>query len=308
MIKDCGRIAVFDSGMGGLDVAAALSRTLPNENLIYLGDNARVPYGTKSAEMVKSYTYEAAYRLLNHNLKALVIACNTASAAVDIDTLSAELKIPVFGMIQAGVLACQKAMSTKQNHSYEIVTLATPGTIRSGAYQSALNSKFPDAHQQAIACPIFVPLVEMGWETHPLSTEIIKAQLVGLSNSDALPQSNSKAPNLSLAINQNERIYLLGCTHYPMMRESIEQALHELHQSHDTLRSIPFHCIDGADSVSCLVKQDLQKLNLLRQSSKSGSHSVYLTDKLNGTHSTELALRFWHKRGGLGELNIQHAP
>ena len=314
MTKEWGRIAVFDSGMGGLDVAAALSRALPNEELIYLGDNARVPYGTKSAEMVRSYTYEAAYRLLKHNIKALVIACNTASAAVDISALSAELELPVFGMIQAGVLACQQVIQSQKDCSYEIITLATPGTVRSSAYQLALKTQFPHAKQQAVACPIFVPLVEMGWETHPLATEIIKAQLSELSYAGHKPLEHDSLctagdnKEINPSMHAAQRIYLLGCTHYPMMRESIEIALKELHHEHSSLTSLPFHCLDGAESVAQLVKQKLQVLSLQRQSSYSGSHSVYLTDNISGTHSTELALRFWHKRGGLGELNIQHAP
>ena len=301
-----GRIAVFDSGMGGLDVAAALSRVLPKEQLVYLGDNARVPYGTKSAEMVRSYTYEAANRLLEHNIKALVIACNTASAAVDISALAQKINIPVFGMIEAGVLACQTLINTRPNLPYEIITLATPGTIRSQAYQSALKSSFPQATQKAIACPIFVPLVEMGWESHSLTTEIIKAQLAELFTHDSTESNDLKShhkPKVS-----HEKIYLLGCTHYPMMKEAIQAALDELHNSQTHLPFIPFHCLDGAESVAYLVQQRLSALSLLKTETEHGPHQVYLTDKPNGQHYNELALRFWHKRGGLGELNIQYAP
>jgi glutamate racemase len=286
-----GGIGVFDSGMGGLDVAAALSKTLPNERLVYLGDNARVPYGTKSASMVRTYTHEAAHWLLQHNIKALVIACNTASAVVDMTALERELEIPVFGMIEAGVQACAEQIISQGDVDPNIVILATPGTVRSNAYQEALINRFPKLSQLAIACPIFVPLVEMGWENHSLMPQLVEAQLT--------EGQRKQQPWANLASTKHT-IYLLGCTHYPMMRDSIIMGLNRLHQT-------PFSCVDGAQSVAFLLKSRLGKLALLNQKVGPNRHTAYLTDDPNSTTAVELALRFWRKRGGLGELTIQSA-
>lgn len=290
MNNPSGGIGVFDSGMGGLDVAAALSKILPNERLVYLGDNARVPYGTKSAKMVKNYTYEAAQWLLKYNIKALVIACNTASAAVDITVLESELGIPVFGMIEAGVMACDHLISIKQLDRPQLVILATPGTVKSKAYQEALLRQFPDLSPVALACPIFVPLVEMGWEKHSLTPQLVEAQL----------NDNHQTKPWQITLESQHCIYLLGCTHYPMMKDSIIAGLSRLHKT-------PFSCIDGAQSVAILLKNRLEELSLLNSLSKPLVHSAYLTDDPNSTAAMDLALRFWRKRGGVGELNIRSA-
>ena len=291
MSNPLGGIGVFDSGMGGLDVAAALSQILPNERLVYLGDNARVPYGTKSAEMVRHYTYEAAQWLLKYNIKALVIACNTASAAVDIDVLESELGIPVFGMIEAGVMACDQVINSKQLNIPQLVILATPGTVKSNAYQKALLIKFPKLSPIAIACPLFVPLVEMGWENHLLTAQLVEAQLNDYDQKLKPWQSTLKSQHC---------IYLLGCTHYPMMKDSIIAGLNRIHHT-------PFSCIDGAQSVAMLLKNRLQELSLLNSQSTVSVHTAYLTDDPNRTSAMDLALRFWRKRGGVGELNIRSA-
>ena len=289
MLNPRGGIGVFDSGMGGLDVAAALSQVLPNERLVYLGDNARVPYGTKSAQMVRQYTYEAAQWLLTYDIKALVIACNTASAAVDIGLLESELGIPVFGMIEAGVMACDQLVETQQLVSPQIVILATPGTVKSNAYQEALLRQFPNISPQALACPLFVPLVEMGWENHVLTPQLVEAQLI---------DADQHLKPWQITRDSQHCIYLLGCTHYPMMKDSIIAGIKRLHHS-------PFSCIDGAQSVAILLKNKLQELSLLNSQSDTSTHTAYLTDDPNRTAAIDLALRFWRKRGGVGELNIR---
>lgn len=285
-----GGIGVFDSGMGGLDVAAAISKILPHEQLIYLGDNARVPYGTKSASTVRSYTKEAAYWLVQKGIKALVIACNTASAAINVLSLEQELNIPVFGMIEAGIKAYESEVEAQENidlRHLQVVILATPGTVRSQAYQLALNQKYPNLKVLAFPCPIFVPLVEMGWESHLLVPQLVEAQLLEDKENDWWNSNEMK-----------HTIYLLGCTHYPMMRESIISGLERLSYH-------SFSCIDGAQSVAHLLKETLEFRGLLRQAPEGLSHYAYLTDDpIHSQSAVDLALRFWQNRGGVGSLQI----
>jgi glutamate racemase len=298
-------IAVFDSGMGGLDVAAAISRALPSEDIIYLGDNARVPYGTKSASVVQQYTMEAAHWLKAKGIKALVIACNTASAVMDQAKLESELSVPVLGMIEAGVSAVQTGPILFEPPK-RLVVLATPGTIRSQAYQVALKTQYPQVEITSVPCPLFVPLVEMGWERHPLTPKMVEAQLM------------EHRRLLEPVINRpgdEEVIYLLGCTHYPMMSQSISEGI-------SLVDSAPFRCIDGAESAASMLRQILGERGLLRvnftddDSSSQQRHEIsetrdlgaryaYFSDEPSHQAAIELALRFWQNRGGVGELSIQ---
>ena len=150
-------LGVFDSGIGGLTVFRALTARLPLERILYLGDTARVPYGTKSAETVARYTRESARFLLRRGIKSLVVACNTASA-VALPSLARELPVPVLGVIEPGARrACRVSVSGR------IGVIGTDATIRSGAYPDAIARIRPDAEVSAVACPLFVPLAEEGW-------------------------------------------------------------------------------------------------------------------------------------------------
>ncbi len=189
-------IGVFDSGVGGLTVMKALLERLPLESTVYLGDTARVPYGTKSGEVVTRYSLANARALMEYDLKLLVVACNTASA-VAIPALREALPIPVIGVITPG--AQQAAATTK---SGRVAVIGTPGTIASGAYQRALLAERRELEVRTQACPMFVPLAEEGWTEGDVPRLVAERYLTGelLEGVDTL---------------------VLGCTHYPLLRQTI---------------------------------------------------------------------------------------
>jgi len=193
-------IGVFDSGVGGLTVLKALIERLPMESTVYLGDTARVPYGTKSAEVVTKYSLNNAQVLLEHGVKLLVVACNTASAFA-LPALREKLPIPVIGVIEpAAVVAAKKSVTGK------VAVIGTPGTVASGAYQKALHAERQDLLVGARACPLFVPLAEEGW----VDSQV--AELVAREYLDDLPSSGAD-------------VLVLGCTHYPLLRPVIERVV-----------------------------------------------------------------------------------
>lgn len=189
-------IGVFDSGLGGLTVAHAIMRRLPHESLIYFGDTARVPYGPKSPDTVRRYSREIAAFLLDQGVKAIVVACNTATAHA-LPMLRDELDVPVLGVVEPGARAAARA--TK---SGRIGVIATDGTIRSGAYVRAINQVAPDAHVTALACPLFVPLVEEGWTNHEATRLVAREYLEPF-------------------VEQEVDTLVLGCTHYPLIKPLI---------------------------------------------------------------------------------------
>jgi len=189
-------IGVFDSGIGGLTVLREITRLLPSENTVYLGDTARVPYGSKSKETVERYSVEDANFLVRHNIKLLVTACNTASAYA-LQRLKKELDMPVIGVIEPGARAAVAA--TKVN---KIGVIGTEGTIKSSAYCTAIKSINPAISTFVKACPLFVPLVEEGWANDEVTAVIASRYLEDMKGSaiDTL---------------------VLGCTHYPLLKETI---------------------------------------------------------------------------------------
>ena len=189
-------IGVFDSGIGGTTVVKELMASLPNEKIIYYGDTARVPYGNKSKETIITYSRQIAKFLLEKEVKAIVIACNTASA-VALETLRHELPVPVIGVVKPGAKAAAEA--TKNN---KIGVIATRATVNSGIYEEFLKKTDPKIKVYKQACPLFVPLVEEGWIDDDVTRSIIHRYLDGLlkKNIDAL---------------------ILGCTHYPLLAEEI---------------------------------------------------------------------------------------
>ncbi len=194
-------IGVFDSGLGGLAVARAIAATLPDETLVYLGDTARVPYGTRSAETVIRYARSCGRALARDGIKLLVVACNTVSA-VALDMLRVELDLPVLGVIEPGARAAAAA-----SHSGRIGVLATAGTVGSGAYPRAVASVSSKSEVTQLAAPLLVPLAEEGWvdgEVPRLVVERYLGALIARAEIDAL---------------------VLGCTHYPLLREVIENEL-----------------------------------------------------------------------------------
>ncbi|MES2573069.1 MAG: glutamate racemase [Verrucomicrobiota bacterium] len=191
-------IGVFDSGIGGLTVAAALRRLLPAEDIFYIGDTARVPYGGKSATTIQRYSREISDLLLAENSKMIVVACNTASA-LGVPRLKETLLVPVLGVIQPGADAAVKA-----TRNGRIGVMGTRGTIASGAYQKAIHAINPELTVLSQACPILVPLIEEGWIEDPISDAVIERYLekLVLEKIDTL---------------------VLGCTHYPLMRDAIQR-------------------------------------------------------------------------------------
>ncbi|MFN0061959.1 MAG: glutamate racemase [Myxococcaceae bacterium] len=192
-------LGVFDSGVGGLTVLKALRQRLVGEHILYLGDTARVPYGTKSAEVVCRYALKNAEFLMQRGIRLLVVACNTASA-VALPALRAALPIPVVGVIEPGARAA--AARTRGN----LGVLGTAGTIRSGAYQRALAALVPDARVVTQACPLFVPLAEEGWTQGEVPRLVAERYLQPL-------------------VQARVDTVVLGCTHYPLLGEVIAQAL-----------------------------------------------------------------------------------
>jgi len=185
-------IGVFDSGIGGLTVAHAIIRQLPGESLVYFGDTARVPYGPKSPDTVRRYSGEITRFLLDQDVKAIVVACNTATAHA-LPLLRDELPVPVIGVVEPGARAAVRA---SRGH---IGVVGTAGTVRSGAYERAITALAPDVHVSARACPLLVPLVEEGWVDHPV-TELVAREYV--------------APLVDDGIDT----LVLGCTHYPLLK------------------------------------------------------------------------------------------
>jgi glutamate racemase len=193
-------IGVFDSGIGGLTVVRELMARLPHESIVYFGDTARVPYGPKSPATVARYSDEAAAFLLSRGVKMVVIACNTATAHAG-ERLSSRLQVPVVGVIEPGARAAVAASRTGR-----IGVVGTAGTIRSGAYDLAVRRMLENARVYAQPCPLFVPLVEEGMRTHAASRIIARDYLTPLREMDV-------------------DVLILGCTHYPLLRELIEECM-----------------------------------------------------------------------------------
>ncbi|MBS2028987.1 MAG: glutamate racemase [Deltaproteobacteria bacterium] len=237
------KIGVFDSGVGGLTVMKALMQRLPAEDLVYLGDTARVPYGTKSAEVVTRYSLLNARFLLKHDVKAIVIACNTASAA-SLPVLENELPVPVVGVIGPGAQAAARA--TK---SGRVGVIGTQGTIRSEAYQRALREARPEVNVVARACPLFVPLAEEGWTEggDEVVNAVAKRYLADLSGGEI-------------------DTLVLGCTHYPLLRAAIAHVM-----------GPGVTLVDSADATAESVEALLRARGLIRASGQ-GSHRYFVTD------------------------------
>jgi glutamate racemase len=193
-------IGVFDSGIGGLTVAHEILRQLPHESLIYFGDTARVPYGSKSPETVRRYSREISTFLRTQGVKAIVVACNTATAHA-LSFLREETNDPVIGVIGPGARAAVRA--TRSGH---IGIIGTAGTVKSGAYDRAIRRINPDFRTTSRACPLLVPLVEEGWTDHEATRLIAREYL---------------EPLLAAEVDT----LVLGCTHYPLLKPLLAELL-----------------------------------------------------------------------------------
>jgi glutamate racemase len=236
-------IGVFDSGIGGLTVVSALRTLLPNESIFYLGDTARVPYGGKSAATVQRYSLEIAAMLLSENAKTVVVACNTASA-VALSQLTATLPVTVTGVIQPGAEAAIAV--TRNGH---VGVIGTRATINSGAYERALRSLDPKVRVSARACPLLVPLIEEGWLQTAITDEIIMQYVSPL-------------------VNDGIDTLVLGCTHYPLLREAMARLLGDR-----------ITLVDSAQNCASAVRELLLRENLCAAGPDAGRLQVALTDQ-----------------------------
>jgi glutamate racemase len=211
-VSDPRPIGIFDSGIGGLTVLASLQRRLPGERYIYLGDTARLPYGTKSAETVVRYALRAADFLAGHGIKMLVVACNTASAAA-LPALEQVMTVPVVGVVSPGARVAVALTSGS------VGIIGTESTVASGAYIRAVHALRPEVEVIARACPLFVPLAEEGWWDHPVTREVAQLYLE--------PFTGGRVDTL-----------ILGCTHYPLLRGAIAATVGDRVQLVDSAEAI----------------------------------------------------------------------
>ena len=235
-------IGIFDSGIGGLTVVKALRDLLPNENISYLGDTARVPYGNKSSDTVERYSLELANILAKENAKVIVVACNTVSS-VSIPKLRATVKVPVIGVIEPGA---QAAIATTQNRHVGVI--GTRGTIRSGAYENALRALNVHVRVTSQACPLLVPLIEEGLLNDKLTDQTIARYL---------------DPMMAVGIDT----LVLGCTHYPLLAPAISRALGE-----------NVKLVDSAQNCATAVRNLLDRQSLRAAALNNGELHVALTD------------------------------
>ena len=209
VLDSSGPIGVFDSGVGGLTVLRALRDELPHEQFVYLGDTARLPYGTKSAETVVRYALQAADALVGRGIKALVVACNTASAAALPAMRERYRDLPVIGVVEPGAEAA--VMATRSGC---IAVIGTEATVRGGAYQRAIARRCPDATVTAVACQLFVALAEEGWTSGEVARATAQRYLTPLFAPGAGSMSVPVVDTL-----------VLGCTHFPMLRTVIREVV-----------------------------------------------------------------------------------
>ena len=236
-------IGIFDSGLGGLTVAKAIMRELPHEDIVYFGDTARVPYGTKSPEAIIQFSKENAAILYREGVKAIVVACNS-STSYALHILKKMYAFPVVGVIEPG--AKKAALSTR---SGKIGVIATMATVNSGQYAKAIKNHLSRAKIFSQPCPLFVPLAEEGWLDKKVTADIAREYLNPLRK-------------------KSIDTLILGCTHYPLLKNTIRKVMgHKV------------NLIDSAQEVAKEVKSILEKKNLLRTSKTKPKHKFLVSDK-----------------------------
>ncbi len=235
-------IGVFDSGLGGLTVFKEITKVLPNEEIIYFGDTARVPYGSRSSETVTKYTFQSINFLLENNVKAIVIACNTASAR-SLAAAQERYNIPIIGVIKPGASG---AIQTTKNKRIGII--GTAGTINSKAYEQEIFQRDPHAEVFAKACPLFVPIVEEGWGNTKVAELTAREYLEYFSDKDI-------------------DTLVMGCTHYPIL--------------HDTIYKVTegkINLINPAVETALRLKQLLEQTSLLYCGEREVEHKFFVSD------------------------------
>jgi glutamate racemase len=248
-----GAIGVFDSGVGGLTVVREIIRQLPNENIIYFGDTARVPYGIKSPQTVIRFSIENILFLLKHDVKLICVACNTASSFA-LPVIRNNFRVPIIGVITPGA---REAVYASQNK--RIGVIGTKGTIKSLTYETEIKQLDPKVKVTAVACPLFVPFVEEGW----LGGEVV----LSVARQYLKPLTRAKVDTV-----------ILGCTHYPLLKPLIQQVLGK-----------QVVLIDSAKQVAFEIKKILASEDLLNRGN-GGKHKFYVSD--NPEWFSSLAQRF----------------
>lgn len=240
-------IGLFDSGIGGLTVLHALRRRLPQEDLIYLGDTARLPYGTKGRDTIIRYSQRATQKLVDSGIKMLVIACNTATSAA-LPTLREQFApLPVMGVVEPGAAAAVAASRNKH-----IVITATEATIAGGAYQEAIRRRCPDATVIGRACTLFVSLAEEGWTNGPIVEGVAARYLQDIFTGPDKPDT-----------------LLLGCTHFPLFTEALRHVV-----------GTDVCIVDSAATTAQAVDTELQRLGLMRAPERQGTSRFLVTDNI----------------------------
>jgi len=239
-------IGVFDSGIGGLTVAAALREHLPSEHILYIGDTARVPYGGKSRRTVERYGIEIGGLLLAENAKVIVVACNTASALA-VPRMQKVFNVPVQGVIRPGAAA-----AVAQSKNGRIGVIGTRATVASGAYEQAIHAINPDVSVFSKACPLLVPLIEEGMFEDPITDQVLARYLEPL-------------------LQEGIDTLVLGCTHYPLAYDAIARAA-----------GPKISLVDSAENCALAISQLLSEKNLLAPSEILGRLDVSLTDATEG--------------------------
>ncbi|MDR9419365.1 glutamate racemase [Gracilimonas sp.] len=256
-LKNKAPIGIFDSGIGGLTVAKAVIDALPNEDIIYFGDTARVPYGIKSEETVRAYALQITNFLLKHGVKMILIACNTVSASAKEEIIQASGDIPVLDVITAGT---HNAVSDPNRRNIGVI--GTLATVNSKAYVKAIHAHDPTVTVKQQACPLLVPLAEEGWIDNEVAIQTLHLYL------DEFKDSGIQS-------------LILGCTHYPLFKDVIPQILNGEN----------VEIIDSADSIAMAAKEKLETLDLLNTS--GGQFQCFVSDRPQRFH--ELAERFLGK-------------
>ena len=238
-------IGVFDSGVGGLTVLKALRAELPNEDLIYLGDTARLPYGTKSPTSISRYACRATKHLQEQGIKLLVVACNTASA-VALDALREQMApLPVIGVVEPGASAAIAARPTGSH-----LVLATEATVRLGAYRRAIEALDSNAIVEELACEMLVSLAEEGWLDGNIATDIVRRYLDELDEGARRPDC-----------------VILGCTHFPLLRDAIASVIDE-----------GTAIVDSAGTTAVVAARELAAAGLLNDQPHHGTLRLLATD------------------------------
>jgi glutamate racemase len=235
-------IGIFDSGIGGLTVFREIARILPHEDLVYLGDTARVPYGTKSAATVRRYALQNLRLLMREEVKMAVIACNTASAFA-LSILRETFPIPVVGVIEPGCIGALRATRSRR-----IGIIGTEGTITSRAYERSLRDQSPDVFIATASCPLFVPLAEEGWWEGNIAEEIAHRYLRDL-------------------VAQEIDTLILGCTHYPLLKKTIAKIV-----------GPEINLIDSAEETAGAVVTKLDRSALKHDPQKHPRRTFFVTD------------------------------